>query len=269
MGGEIIIIKESVFTCIIPAHSIWDFKLKFEFQCFNISMFCSQRGLSGPPDASFGTRRVGTSWIRNSAGDSPLPSIFSHPLRDVWIKSLPRKKPGSVFFLSGRYPEHTSNCKTGNPADPQSKNAPNPPQSTPTIANGYPGKSSISLEVDDSSSDEDPFNPDALASDSEASDSASKSSAPGDRRAFFGSAPLPAPSPDGSSTPSSTQPSISTDRNVQSASGDGPVAHDALRDRSQRSLRSEAQSSPLPGKYRSNEGEEAPASAQEPSRETD
>ncbi|KAJ6009719.1 hypothetical protein N7522_004735 [Penicillium canescens] len=146
--------------------------------------------------------------------------------------------------MSGSNPFRARNL--GNPADPQSKNAPNPPQSTPTIANGYPGKSSISLEleVDDSSSDENPFNPDALASDSEASDSASKSSAPGDRRAFFGSAPLPAPSPDGSSTPSSTQPSISTDRNVQSASGDGPVAPDASRDRSQRSLRSEAQSSP-------------------------
>ncbi|KAJ5766465.1 uncharacterized protein N7511_004081 [Penicillium nucicola] len=118
----------------------------------------------------------------------------------------------------------------GIPADPQ-KTAPNPnpPQSTPTIANGYPGKSSISLEleVDDSSSDENPFNPDPSASDSEASEPASQSSAPGDRRQFFGSAPLPAPSDDGPSTPSSTQPSISADR-------------------SQRSRRSEAQSSPSP-----------------------
>ncbi|KAJ5306587.1 hypothetical protein PENANT_c031G05871 [Penicillium antarcticum] len=135
----------------------------------------------------------------------------------------------------------------GNSADPQTAN-PNPPQSTPTIANGYPGKSSISLEleVDDSSSDENPFNPDVSASDSEASEPASKSSAHGDRREFFGSAPLPAPSDDGSSTPSSTQPSISADRNVRSASGDAPVAPDASRDRSQRSLRSEAQSSPWP-----------------------
>ncbi|KAJ6020311.1 hypothetical protein N7499_003594 [Penicillium canescens] len=99
------------------------------------------------------------------------------PSTCVWIKSLPRKKPRSVFFLSVRYPERTSNCKTGNPADPQSKNVPNPPQSIPTIANGYLGKSSISLEleVDDSSSDENPSNPDALASDSEGSHSASKS----------------------------------------------------------------------------------------------
>ncbi|KAJ6045668.1 uncharacterized protein N7446_012532 [Penicillium canescens] len=91
------------------------------------------------------------------SGGLPLPSIFSHPL------------------VSGSNPFRARNL--GNPADPQSKNVPNPPQSIPTIANGYLGKSSISLEleVDDSSSDENPSNPDALASDSEGSHSASKS----------------------------------------------------------------------------------------------
>jgi hypothetical protein len=151
-------------------------------------------------------------------------------------------------------------CETGNSNPVNAVNSINPvlsspsnvvpvcsqPQPTPPLApNGYPGKSSISLEleVDDSSSssDEDtnPFNPNLSASDSDDGiNERDQSSAPDDRPDLFGSAPHPAPSSDGSSTPSS----FSADRNVRSVTGG--VAPDTSRDSSQHAIRQTAQSSP-------------------------
>ncbi|KAJ5510804.1 hypothetical protein N7453_002907 [Penicillium expansum] len=115
----------------------------------------------------------------------------------------------------------------GNPADPLPTNSgtfasvlPSKPLSTPPIPpNGYPAKSSISLEreVDDSSSSDEetnPFNLVVSATDSEDEINRYKSSAPheDDRpRESFGSAPHPAPSTDGSP--------ISPDHNMRSATG--------------------------------------------------
>ncbi|CAG7949354.1 unnamed protein product [Penicillium nalgiovense] len=125
------------------------------------------------------------------------------------------------------------------PADPLSTNsgtfAPalsSKPLPTPPIPpNGYPRKSSTSLEreVDDtSSSDEEinPFNPDVSGSDSEDESNGYKSPAPreDDRpRESFGSAPHPAPSTDGSP--------ISPDHNRRSETGADsfPLARPAAR----------------------------------------
>ncbi|CAI7575775.1 unnamed protein product [Penicillium glandicola] len=114
----------------------------------------------------------------------------------------------------------------GNPAGPLSTSSdifapvlPSKPLPPPPIPpNGYPGRSSLSLEreVDDSSSDEEtnPFNPDVSASDSEDEINGYKSSVPreDDRpREYFGSAPHRAPSTDGSPR--------SPDHNMRSATG--------------------------------------------------
>ncbi|CAG8160706.1 unnamed protein product [Penicillium olsonii] len=105
----------------------------------------------------------------------------------------------------------------------------------PAAPDGY-GKSSISLEreVDDSSSDEDtnPFHPD-LSSDSDEDNRRDHWAAPDDRPESFGSTPLQAPSPDGSSTSS-----ISSDRNMRSLRGAAP---DASPDNSQHAIRQAGQ----------------------------
>lgn len=91
----------------------------------------------------------------------------------------------------------------------------------PTVSDGD-GKSSIplELEVNDSSSssdDDNPFNPDLSASESDEHNRQTRWSAPDDRPPSFGSAPHQAPSPDGSSTSSS-----SPDRNMRSIGGTAP-----------------------------------------------
>lgn len=72
--------------------------------------------------------------------------------------------------------------------------------------------------MDDSSSDDDnPFNPDLSASDSDGHNRQTRWSASDDRPPSFGSAPHPAPSPDGSSASS-----ISPDRGMHSIGGTAP-----------------------------------------------
>lgn len=95
-------------------------------------------------------------------------------------------------------------------------------------------KSSISLEreVDDSSSDSNPFNPD-LSSDSENEVYERNTSAPDDRPQSFGSAPHLTPSTNGSSI------SISSDRNIRSTTIEPVrgITPDASRDSFQHEIR--------------------------------
>ncbi|KAJ5119624.1 hypothetical protein N7448_010293 [Penicillium atrosanguineum] len=115
------------------------------------------------------------------------------------------------------------NCETGGsvtaiapqpPAFPATSNvAPLPSNPSVPVPNGYPGKSSLSLEVetDGSTSDEqaDPFNPDSSVGDNDGDDEDDAGSSKNtpvlvDRpRASSGSAPHLAPSDGSSSTPSS------------------------------------------------------------------
>ncbi|CAG8905247.1 unnamed protein product [Penicillium egyptiacum] len=142
-----------------------------------------------------------------------------------------------ILAMPGSNPFRPRN--PGNPADPLSTNsstfAPTlsskPLPTPPRPPNGYPRKSSISLErdVDDSSSSDEetnPFNPDVSGSDSEDESNGYKSPASreDDRlRESFGSAPRPAPSTDGSP--------MSPDHNRRSATGADsfPAARPAAR----------------------------------------
>ncbi|OQD77275.1 hypothetical protein PENDEC_c003G02713 [Penicillium decumbens] len=98
--------------------------------------------------------------------------------------------------------------------------------SVPMVPNGYPGKSSLSLEIeaeDSTSSDEqaaNPFNPDSAVSDNDGDDEDDAESSkgfPNRPRASLGSAPHPAPS-DGSSTIAPSEPPFTlSEHNMRSA----------------------------------------------------
>jgi hypothetical protein len=106
---------------------------------------------------------------------------------------------------------------------------PSNPSSVPTVPNGYPGKSSLSLEVetDDSTSSDDqaadPFNPDSSVSDNDGDDeddAESPKSSPAlvvRPRASSGSAPHPAPSDGSSTTPPSKLPFTPYEHNMRFA----------------------------------------------------
>jgi hypothetical protein len=111
--GEIII-KESVFTCIIPAHRIWDFKLTFEFQYFNISIFQCFNVL-------FRTRPLGAAgrFDRNAARRNLMDKKLSGGNLPSPLKSSPIH-----FAMSGSNPFRARNLGQSSSSLPDIPNTP-------------------------------------------------------------------------------------------------------------------------------------------------
>ncbi|KAJ5152909.1 uncharacterized protein N7482_009387 [Penicillium canariense] len=152
--------------------------------------------------------------------------------------------------------------------------------SVPTqLPNGYPGKSSLSLELetDDSTSSDDqvanPFHPDSSVSDNENDPNdddhprrSSTSSAFDDRpREIFGSAPHPAPSADGSTaTPSLSVPFTSADHAMRPGTEARPntsISISARASHQHQSVKSLQQRKKPPPPPRSHHGRRISASA--------
>ncbi|KAJ5114646.1 hypothetical protein NUU61_000405 [Penicillium alfredii] len=138
--------------------------------------------------------------------------------------------------MSGFNPFRPRNLESNSTASSASTSQSNYVSELPAtqVPNGLPRKSSLSLEVDDSTSsdeqNEDPFNPDSSVSDNDNDDDIQRShkqstSWVADQREPVGSAPHPAPSTDGS--PSPTVPFTSADHTLQS--GTQPFSEETSR----------------------------------------
>lgn len=176
----------------------------------------------------------GTWPVSPSSPDSPHLPRWAHPPRPI--------RHGHARSIRNPSP-HCANesCAIGGfpgPTVPTSRSTSSVPSTLPAkpaqlmeaqVPNGYPGKSSSSLELktDDSTSSDgqvtDPFNPDSSVSDNDGNSednarSPKSSLALDDRpRESFGSAPHPAPSDGSSPTPPSKVPFTRTEHSMHPA----------------------------------------------------